>query len=54
VIEALCRKGAALCQLYYFNSVMTKTTDENVLKVIDEILLQVACFISPDSDSKVC
>jgi len=54
VIEALCRKGAALCQLYYFNNVMTKTTDENVLQDIDDILLQVACFISPDSDSKVC
>lgn len=52
VIEALCRKGAALCQLYYYNNVMTKITNENDLQDIDDILLQVACFISPDSDSK--
>lgn len=54
MIEALCRKGAALCQLYYYNNVMTKKSDENALQDIDDILLQVACFISPDSDSKVC
>lgn len=54
VIEALCRKGAALCQLYYYNNVMTKKSDDNVLQDIDTILQQVSWFISPDSDSKVC
>jgi len=54
VVEALSRKGAALCQLYYYNNVITKITNENDLQEIDDILLQVACFISPDSDSKVC
>lgn len=54
MVEALSRKGAALCQLYYYNNVMTKIKNENDLQYIDDILLQVACYISPDSDSKVC
>lgn len=54
VIEAFCRKGAAVCQLYYYNYVYTKKMDENELKIIDDIWVQTSRFVSPDSDSKVC
>jgi len=54
VIEALSRKGAAMCQLYYYNYMDSKKQGENDLRNIDDIWLQVTCFISPDSDSKVC
>jgi len=52
LIEALSRKGAALCQLYYYNNMNSKKKDTNDLQKIDDIWLQVTCFISPDSDSK--
>jgi hypothetical protein len=54
LIEALSRKGAALCQLYYYNYAHGIKTDSSGLREIDDIWLQVTCFISPDSDSKVC
>lgn len=57
LIEALSRKGAALCQLnYHSNNLNIIKDDENdkALKTIDEIWLLVTCFISPDSDVKVC
>ncbi|KAF0761000.1 tripeptidyl-peptidase 2, partial [Aphis craccivora] len=52
LIEALSRKGAAMCQLYYYNFMNTKIKDESYLQEIDDVWLQVICFISPDSDSK--
>lgn len=55
LIEALCRKGTAMCQLNYYNYVYQKDTIEDndrSLRIIDEIWVQVTCFISPDSDSK--
>lgn len=54
MIEALSRKGAALCQLYYYHNVNSNKKQESDLKDIDEVWQQVTCFISPDSDSKVC
>lgn len=54
LIEALSRKGAAMCQLYYYNFMNTNIKDESYLQEIDDVWLQVICFISPDSDSKVC
>lgn len=55
MIEALSRKGAALCQLYYYNSLnnIIDTTDIT-LQSIDDIWIQTTRFISPDSDAKVC
>lgn len=52
LIEALSRKGAALCQLYYYNDMNGEKKDANDLQYIDDIWLQVACFIPPDSDIK--
>lgn len=46
-----------MCQLNYYNYVYQKDTIEDndrSLRIIDEIWVQVTCFISPDSDSKVC
>ncbi|XP_060874087.1 tripeptidyl-peptidase 2-like [Metopolophium dirhodum] len=50
VVEALCRKGAAMCQLYFYKNVINKKRDKNDLQDIDDILLQVARFIPPDFD----
>ncbi|XP_050432154.1 tripeptidyl-peptidase 2 [Adelges cooleyi] len=56
LVEALCRKGTALCQLYYADNkqlVESKQTLEDIsLEAIDDIWLQVTRFISPDSDLK--
>jgi len=57
LIEALTRKGIALCQLnYHNNNSNTIQEDDNAkaLNAIDEIWLLVTRFISPDSDLKVC
>lgn len=56
VIEALCRKGAALCQLYYFHHILNKEVDEDgkALQTIDEIWVKITFYIPPDSDLKVC
>lgn len=46
-----------MCQLNYYNYVYQKDTIEDndkSLQIIDDIWVQVTCFISPDSDSKVC
>lgn len=57
LVEALNRKGAALCQLYYFNHILNKEEDKDgkALQAIDDIWVEITCFVSPDSpDSKVC
>lgn len=45
-----------MCQLFYFNLINGIDADEGpqILQTIDEIWVQVTCFVSPDSDSKVC
>jgi len=55
LIEALSRKGVALCQLHCYNSIYNKEVDNNEksLEAIDEVWRLLTCFISPDSDSKV-
>lgn len=54
LVEAISRKGAALCQLnYHSNNLNIKEDDnEKSLQVIDETWLLVTRFISPESDSK--
>lgn len=56
LIEAISRKGAALCQLNYHSNNLNIKQDENEksLRVIDDTWLLVTRFISPESDSKVC
>lgn len=56
LIEALSRKGAAMCQLYYFHHILNKEVDEDnkALQAINTVWVQITCFVSPDSDSKVC
>lgn len=55
LIEALSRKGAALCQLYCYNLLNNVTDDcDLTLQSIDDIWVQTTRFVSPDSDSKVC
>ncbi|XP_050538045.1 tripeptidyl-peptidase 2 [Daktulosphaira vitifoliae] len=56
LVEALSRKGAALCQLFYFmadSKIIIESIEKNItLEIIDDVWLQVTRFISPDSDLK--